>query len=327
MGIYNCSLLGYGYYVPETILTNAQLETMMDTSDEWIVSRTGIKERRIAAREQTASDLGALAARKAIAAAGIQAADLDLIITATITGDYIWPATACRIQDKLGLHGIPAFDISAACTGFIYGLNMARGLIASGSYKNILLVCTEKFSAGLNWQDRNVSVLFADGAGAVVLGRSADEGVLASALFADGSKSDLLLQPGGGSCKPISAELVASGQHYLQMNGKEVYMHAVSKMPQALDAVLSQAGLAVEQLDHLVFHQANLRIIQAIVQRYRLPADKVVVNLDRYGNTSAATIPIALAESLESRRIKRGDLVGVAAFGGGFTWGAAIIRI
>jgi 3-oxoacyl-[acyl-carrier-protein] synthase-3 len=324
---FGCRIIGTGYFVPERVLTNADLEKMMDTTDEWIVTRTGIRERRIAGEDQPASFMGAKAAEMAIRNAGIDKREIDLIITATITGDYSWPSTACIIQDRLDVRGIPAFDISVACSGFVYGLDMAKSLVSSGAYSRVLLVCTEKFSTTLDWNDRNVSVLFADGAGAVVIARDERQGILGCALGADGSKAGELFQPGAGSARPLTPELVRSGAHFMRMNGKETYCNAVTRMPEALQEALERAGVTVADLDHIIFHQANMRIIDTVVERHNIPRDKLIVNVDRYGNTSAATIPIALAEAIEGGTIRPGSLVGVTAFGSGFTWGAAVFRV
>jgi len=319
-------ILGTGYYLPPTILTNNELEKIIDTTDDWITSRTGIKERHIAV-DETTSDLAAKAALKAISNAGLQPADIDCILLATITPDKPWPATACFVQQKLGLNHIPAMDISAACSGFVYGLQLARALIVAKTYKKILLIGVEKFSAYLDWQDRNTCVLFADGAGAVVIGQSEQSEIMGISLGTDGSKADILQTPGFGHINPLSPETAERKFCFMQMDGKDVYKNAVERMPQALDEALKQADKSINEMDYFIFHQANLRIIDFMARRYKLPKEKLIINIQNYGNTSAATIPIALAEAIENGVIKPGSLIGMSAFGAGTTWGGAVVRV
>jgi len=319
-------ILGTGYYLPSTILTNNELEKIVDTTDEWITSRTGIKERHIAV-DETTSDLAAKAAVNAISKAKLQPSDIDCILLATITPDKPWPATACFVQQKLGLNNIPVMDISAACSGFIYGLQLAKALVNSGTYKKILLIGVEKFSAYLDWQDRNTCVLFADGAGAVVIGQSEQSEILGISLGTDGSKADILQTPGFGHINPLSPETEERKFCFMQMEGKEVYKNAVERMPQALDEALNLSERSISEIDYFIFHQANLRIIDFMARRYKLPKEKLIINIQKFGNTSAATIPIALAEAIENGVIQPGSLIGMSAFGAGTTWGGAVVRI
>jgi len=320
-------ILGTGYYVPEKIVTNADMEKIVDTTDEWIRTRTGITERRFAAADEFVSGMGAKAAEMAIKNAGITKEEIDLIITATITSDYSWPSAAVLIQDKLGLNGIPAFDISAACTGFVYALAISRDMILGGSYKKILVIAAEKLSSITDMKDRNTCVLLGDGAGAAVVGASLEEGILSAVLHADGSKVKMLYQPAGGSAMPATAETVKEGLHYLKMDGREVYKQAIEKMPMVLEEAMKKAGVESKDIDFVIFHQANIRIISSIAEKFGWPDEKNIINIQRYGNTSAATIPIALAEAIENGRIKKGDTVALSAFGAGLTWGGAVIKI
>lgn len=319
-------IIGVGHYVPEKVITNFDLEKIVDTNDEWMRKMTGIEQRRMAAEGEHTSDLALKAGKKALENAGLKPEDIDLIITATITPDYPWPATACSVQEKLGLKETPAFDISAACSGFVYGLAVARAFIESGIYKNILMIGAEKFTSFVDWKDRNTCVLFGDGAGAVVLGPVDEGGIIATYLGADGSAKDLLMIPAGGCVNPTTHETVDKRMHYTQMNGKVVFKQAVEKMPLAIDKALEKAGMKPEEIDFVIFHQANIRIIESISKRYDWPDEKNIINIQKYGNTSAATIPIALSEAVEQGRIKKGSMLAFSAFGGGFTWGAAIVK-
>lgn len=320
-------ILGTGRAVPEKILTNADLEQMVETSNDWIVSRTGIKQRHVAIPGAALSDLVTEAARNALQDAGVTANDIDLIVLGTVSGDMKFPATACLVQEKLGAKNAAAFDISAACSGFLYGLQVGEGLMATSGYRRVLVIGGEILTSMVNWQDRDTCVLFGDGAGAVVLGPSDGErGLLQACLGSDGSCSDLLHNPGGGCVNPPTAENVAAGLHSIQMEGKEVFRHAVSSMCNALKQVLEQAELSGGDLDLLIPHQANLRIIEAVAKRFKMPMEKVYVNVDRYGNTSSASIPIALDELRRSGELKEGTLVGLVSFGAGFTWAARLIR-
>ncbi|AUW94525.1 MAG: 3-oxoacyl-ACP synthase [Sulfobacillus thermosulfidooxidans] len=319
---------GLGTYVPEKILTNQDLEQMVDTSDEWIVTRTGIKERHIAAPDETTSVMATRASIRALADAGITADDLDFIVCATNTPDTIFPSTAARVQHQLTTKPIPGVDIQAGCTGLIYGMEMASALIQSGAYHNILVIGADKLTSITDYEDRTTAVLFGDAAGAFVLqGKEGTQrGLLASYLQADGRGGDLLIEPAGGSMLPASEETVAARQHYLKMNGNETFRFAVKAMPEAVEEGLKKAGLAVSEMDLLVPHQANLRIIDAAVRRFELDPSRVVVNIDRYGNTSVATIPLALQEAREQGRVHDDDVVVLCAFGAGLTWGSNVIR-
>jgi 3-oxoacyl-[acyl-carrier-protein] synthase III len=321
-------IVGTGSYLPPKVLTNADLEKLVDTSDEWILTRTGIVERRIAPEEEATSDLALRAAQAALEAAGLDPADLDMILVATITPDMPFPSTACVLQDRLGARRAGALDISAACSGFIYGLGMADGLIRAGTARTVLLLGAETLTKVVNWQDRNTCVLFGDGAGAVVL--RADEGergILSTHLYADGSKGSLLILPGCGSRHPVSHAAVDAGLAKMQMNGgNEVFKLAVRAMEDAALTALKQHGLEVSDIDHLITHQANLRIISALGQRLGVPDHKVEVTIRKYGNTSAASIPIALDEAVRAGRVKAGEIVLLCAFGGGLTWASSLIR-
>ncbi|CAI6030574.1 3-oxoacyl-[acyl-carrier-protein] synthase 3 [Paenibacillus sp. JJ-100] len=319
-------IIGTGKYVPEKILTNSDLEKMVDTNDEWIVSRTGIKERHIAAPDQATSDLAYEAALKALESAGMTGSDLDLIIVATITPDSSFPSTACILQDKLGAKGAAAFDLSAACSGFVYGLATATSFIQSGMYNNALVIGADCLSRITDYTDRNTCVLFGDGAGAVVVGEVPEgRGFKAFDLGAEGAGGSLLQIEGGGSRLPASAETVENKKHYIYMNGREVFKFAVRVMGTATIEVLRKAGMDRTDVDLFVPHQANVRIIQSAMQRLELPEEKVVVNVDKYANTSAASIPLALVEAAEEGRMKAGDTVLMVGFGGGLTWGASVL--
>lgn len=321
-------ITGVGHYVPERVLTNADLEKMVETSDEWITQRSGIRERRIAAPEQASSDLGVQAARKAIAMAGIEVDEINLIIVATITPDMVFPATACIIQHALGAKHAGTMDIEAACSGFLYGLSIARQYIATGECRHILVIAAETLSKITDWEDRSTCVLFGDGAGAVVVSAddSGESDILSTFLGGDGKYGELLNLPAGGSRRPATHETVDARQHFMRMNGAEVFKAAVTKMAASMKFALKRAGLEASQLDMVIPHQANLRIIDSLVKFLDLPQDKVYVNLQKYGNTSAATIPIAFSELVEQGRVKRGDYVAMCAFGGGLTWAAAILK-
>lgn len=326
MSLHPVGIIGTGKYVPERILTNQQLEQMVETNDEWIVTRTGIKERRMAAEAEATSDLAYEAAKKAVAAAGITAEDLDLIIVATITPDMFFPSTACLLQDKLGAKKAAAFDLSAACSGFIYGLATATNMIASGMYKYVLVVGAETLSRITDYTDRNTCILFGDGAGAVVLGQVEEgRGFKSFELGADGSGGELLKVKGGGSRLPASAETLSEKQHFIYMAGNDVFKFAVRIMGSAAEDALAKANMTKEDIDLLIPHQANIRIIQSALNRLDLAEDKAMINLDKYGNMSAASIPVALAEAVEQNRIKEGDCLLFVGFGGGLTWGASVL--
>lgn len=320
-------ILGTGSYLPEKILTNFDLEKIVDTNDEWIVSRTGIRERRVADKTMASSDLAYEASLKAIESAGISPEEIDLIIVATVTPDTAFPSTACILQDRLGAKKAAAFDLSAACTGFLYGVTTAAQFIKNGYYKYALVIGVECLTKIVNWEDRNTCVLFGDGAGAIVMGPT-DEGFgfLSYELGADGSGGELLQQPGGGSRIPASIESVQAKQHFVTMNGGEVFKFAVRVMEQVSESVLKKAGLTKEDVDLLVPHQANLRIIEAARKRLGLTQEKVVVNVDKYGNMSSASIPVALDEAFRNQRINRGDTIVLVGFGGGLTWAGSVVR-
>ncbi len=320
-------ILGAGYHVPETRLTNADLERRLETNDEWIRTRTGIRERRVAAEGEATSDLALPAARRALERAGLDGADLDLIVVATVTPDHAFPSTACLLQDRLGASHAAAFDISAACTGFLYGLSAAEAMIRAGTARHALVVGAEVLTRILDWQDRSTAVLLGDGAGAVVLGPAAPGfGILSTVLGADGAGAPLVRMPAGGSRLPASPETVAGRMHTFQQHGREVYRFAIQIMGDAAEEALERARLRPEDVALLVPHQANFRIIEAAARRFSFPLDRVWVNIDRYGNTSSASIPIGLAEAAEGGRLHRGDVVLVVAFGAGLTWGAATMR-
>ncbi|WP_274651578.1 beta-ketoacyl-ACP synthase III [Paenibacillus humicola] len=319
-------IIGSGKYVPERILTNRELEQMVETNDEWIVTRTGIRERRIAAAEQATSDLAYEAAVKALEASGLSAEDLDLILVATITPDMFFPSTASLLQARLGAKKAAAFDLSAACTGFIYGLATASSMIATGMYNHVLVVGAECLSRITDYTDRNTCILFGDGAGAVVLGRVPEgRGFKSFELGADGTGGELLKIGGGGSRLPSSQASVADKQHYIYMAGREVFKFAVRIMGGAAEEALRKAGIEKSEIDLLVPHQANIRIIESALNRLELPPEKCMVNLDKYGNISAASIPIALAEAVEQGRVNEGDCIVLVGFGGGLTWGASVL--
>lgn len=320
-------ILATGSYTPERVLSNFDLEKMVETTDEWIVSRTGIRERRICSPEQASSDLAYEAAKKALERANISAEQLDMIIVATVTPDMMFPSTACILQEKLGAKRAAALDVSAACTGFLYGITTAAQFIANGLYKYVLVVGVETLSKITNYKDRNTCVLFGDGAGAAVIGEVREGfGFQSFELGADGAGGELLCLPAGGSRIPASSETVEKNLHYLSMAGSEVFKFAVRVMNSATEAVLSKAGVDRENIDLLVPHQANKRIIDSAVQRFGLSEDKVVINLDRYGNMSSASIPVALDEAIAAGRVKEGDNVILVGFGGGLTWGATLLK-
>ncbi len=318
-------ITGWGMAVPETVRTNADLSKMVDTNDEWIRSRTGIVERRIASDEESSASLGTDAALRALEVANLRAIDLDLVIVASSSPEHIFPATASIVQDQIGAFNAGAFDLSAACTGFIFGVNLAAQSIRSGASKNILVVGTETLSRFVDWTDRNTCILFGDGAGAFVLQANEEPGgVLSEVMHSDGSGKDLLSIPAGGSKYPATEATVQAGQHFIQMDGKGVFRFATRVMASATKEALEKAGLGTEDVDLVIPHQANTRIIQAAARGLKLPMDKFMVNLDKYGNTSTASIPIATVEAFESGRINPGDKIVMVGFGGGLTWGALV---
>jgi 3-oxoacyl-[acyl-carrier-protein] synthase-3 len=318
---------GTGSYYPDRILTNQDLEKIVETSDDWILTRTGIKERRIAAPEQASSDLAEQAARRALDMAGLTPQDIDHIIVATVTPDYLFPSCACTLQAKLEAPQAIAFDISAACTGFIYGLSLSRALVVSGQAKRILLIGVETLSRITDYTDRTTCVLFGDAAGAMIIeGSDDEEGILSVALGADGQYGPLLCQPGGGSRHPATAETVAQNLHKMKMNGNEVFKIAVKSLESIVDETLEANSMDRSEVDWLIPHQANIRIIQATAKRLGISMEKVILTIQDYGNTSAASIPMALDVAVRDGRIKRGQILLLEAFGGGFTWGSALLR-
>jgi 3-oxoacyl-[acyl-carrier-protein] synthase-3 len=322
------TIAGTGSYLPEKILTNADLELMVETSDDWITSRTGIKERRIAAEGEHTSHLATNAAQKAMEQAGLDPAELKLIIVATITPDTLTPATACYVQQNLGAFNAVAFDISAACSGFLFAMKIAKRLISTGAFDNALIVGAEKLSSFVNWEDRSTAVLFGDGAGAAILTRGEEGGgeILATEIGTDGGQTHLLNIPGGGSACPITSKNADKQLATLAMLGKEVFKHAVTRMRDSANQVIERSGLKAEDIKLVIPHQANLRIIDAISKRLAVPSDRVFVNLHKYGNTSAAACAIALDEAHRSGKFEKGDHIVLVAFGAGLTWAAAAVR-
>ena len=320
------SITGLGSHVPERIVTNDELSTMMETSDEWIVERTGIRERRIAAPEEALSDLALPAARQALEDAGISGPDLDLIIVATVTPDMAFPATAAILADELGAHEAGAYDLSAGCTGFMYAVAQAYGMLAGGLAQRALVVGGDVLSKILDWSDRGTAVLFGDGAGAVVLERVGQGGFLGFELGADGSGGPQLYLPAGGSRDPATAESVAERRHFVQMNGREVFKFATRVLVASAEAVLAECGRTIEDVDVYVPHQANVRIIEYATQKLGIPDDRVVIDVDRYGNTSSGSIPLALADAKADGRLAAGRLVLMTGMGAGLTWGSGLIE-
>ncbi len=320
------SITGLGSHVPERVVTNDELSTMMETSDEWIVERTGIRERRIAAPEEALSDLALPAARQALEDAGISGPDLDLIIVATVTPDMAFPATAAILADELGAHEAGAYDLSAGCTGFMYAVAQAYGMLAGGLAQRALVVGGDVLSKILDWSDRGTAVLFGDGAGAVVLERVGQGGFLGFELGADGSGGPQLYLPAGGSRAPATAESVAERRHFVQMNGREVFKFATRVLVASAEAVLAECGRTIEDVDVYVPHQANVRIIEYATQKLGIPDDRVVIDVDRYGNTSSGSIPLALADAKADGRLAAGRLVLMTGMGAGLTWGSGLIE-
>jgi 3-oxoacyl-[acyl-carrier-protein] synthase-3 len=328
-------ILGTGRYVPAKVLTNGDLEKLVDTSDAWIAERTGIRERRVAKEGENTSDMATAAGRAALEAAGVAASELDMIIVATVTGDSPMPATAVHVQTKLGISSnIPAFDLSAACAGFLYGLSIADQFIRTGQMRHVLLVGVELLSRVLNWRDRTTCVLFGDGAGAVVLGpadakASAAEarGVISTKLFTDGSLASSLTIPGGGSQMPLTHHALDEAQDKVQMVGRDVFKVAVKNLTSASKAAIDVAGLSPNDIDWVVAHQANMRILTQVAGRLDIPLQRFVINIERYGNTSSASVPIALDEAVRDGRIRRGQTVLMCALGAGISWGSALVRM
>ena len=323
----NVGILGLGMYVPEDILTNKDLEKMVDTNDEWIIDRTGIRERRISRKDVPTSDLAAHAAERALVNAGISIDEIDMIIVGTSSPDMFYPSVGCLVQAKLKANKIPTFDVQAGCTGFAYSLTIATQFIRTGMYKKILVIGADEISKMLNWEDRNTCVLFGDGAGALVVGEvAAPYGILGAYMGADGNGGELLKFPAGGTRFPATEETVKQKLHSVHMDGNEVFKFAVRVMGDAAVKALEDAGLQAGDVDWLIPHQANMRIIQSAAKRLKMPMEKVIVNLDKYGNTSSASIPLALEEAVRDGRIKKGDVVLMVGFGAGLTWASIAFR-
>lgn len=325
---YRAIISGVGHYVPEKILRNQDLEKMVDTTDEWIVSRTGIKERRILGEGKGSSFMGALAAKLALEDAGVDADELELIVVATVTPDMFFPSTACLIQHEIGAKNAWGVDINGACTGFIYAVAMGAHFIESGRYKKVLVVGTDKMSAITDYTDRNTCVLFGDAAGAVVLERSRQNktGIIDYLLKSDGSGQNYLYMKGGGSLHPATHETVDKKMHYIYQDGRTVFKFAVNGMADITEEIVRKNKIRSEEIKLFIPHQANLRIIDAAAQRLKLSPDQILINIDRYGNTTAATIPLGLSEAYQDGKLKKGDIIVFAAFGAGFTWGSMLIR-
>ena len=319
-------IVGLGEYLPERVLTNADLEKMVETSDEWITTRTGIKERRLSSPGQATSDLAYKASVQALERARLDPAEVELIVVATITPDMPFPSVACFLQNALAARNAVCFDLSAACSGFLYALSVAQQFIANGTYKNALVVGAEVLSSVTDWTDRNTCVLFGDGAGAAVLGEVEAGGIRSIYLGSDGSKSDLLQIPGGGSRNPASEETIAQRQHYIKMQGNELFKFAVTLMANAAQAAIERAGLQCGDIDLVIPHQANIRIIQAVARKLGLGEDKLFLNIAKYGNMSAASTTTALCEAVTEGRVKKGDIVLLVAFGAGLVWGSCVIE-
>ena len=320
-------ITGWGMYAPARVMTNADLSKLVDTSDEWITSRTGIRERRIAADDETTATLATNAGRDALAVAGLEPADLDLVIVATASPDYLMPATGVLVARDLGATRAVGFDLNAACSGFVYGLATGASFVRSGMYHNVLVVGVDLLSRYLDWTDRNTCVLFGDGAGAVVLSASdGPGGLLGVQLFSDGTGAEGIIIPGGGTAHPATADTVAGRLHYLRMAGKEVYRYATRQLAESTHAAVEDAGLRMADVDLFLYHQANLRILETVRDLLGVPAEKVYVNIDRYGNTSAASVPMALVEAVAAGRVKVGDRILMGAFGSGYTAGAVVME-
>jgi len=319
-------ILGLGCYLPSRKMTNKDLEKLVDTSDEWIMTRTGIRERRIAPKESAASDLGVEAARLAIKDARLKPEDIDLIIVATVTGDMAFPSTSCIIQDKIGASNAAAFDINAACSGFVYGITTAKQFVDSGVYKNVLVIGAEKMTSLVDWQDRSTCVLFGDGAGACIIGKSKERRIVSYFIGCDGSGGNLLRLPAGGSRIPATEDTVKNKLHFLKMEGNEVFKLAVKVMAGAANKAITKAGLLCSEIDLLIPHQANIRILLAVAKKLGLPEEKIFLNIEKYGNMSSASTAVALAEASKEGRIKKDDNVCLVAFGAGLTYGAVVIK-
>lgn len=323
----NAKITGIGYYVPELVLSNRDFEQMVDTSDEWIVTRSGIKERRIAREDEASSDMACLASLRAMEDAGVRGEDIDLIIVGTVTPDMLFPSTACILQDKIGAKKAAAFDVTAACSGFVYGVSVAHSMISTGKVNRALVVGVETLSRILDYRDRATCVLFGDGAGAVVIEPCPPgEGILSVYMRSDGAGGELLFLPGGGSRRPLTEERLRNKEQYVKMKGDGLFKYAIRAMVEASRNVLKAANFDSKDVDFLIPHQANIRIIEAVRQRLKIPEEKVVVNIDRIGNTSSASIPIALGEIKDKGILKKDHVILMVAFGGGLTWGAILSK-
>ncbi|MDR4508412.1 MAG: ketoacyl-ACP synthase III [Candidatus Brocadiaceae bacterium] len=321
------SITGIGSYLPRKVLTNRDLEKMVDTTEEWIIQRTGIRERRIVEESEVTSDLGAHASLKAMEDANIAPEEIDMIITSTITPDQFFPSTSCYIQEKIGATRASAFDILAACAGFVYALSIGQSVVSAGTAKTILVVGAECLSKITDYTDRTTCVLFGDGAGAVIIqGNGSKHDIISTSLAADGSQADVLIMPGGGAKHPASLESIHQRMHYIQFRGKEVFKRAINNITSMIIETVEKQGYTLEDIDLIIPHQSNLRIIEATMERLGLPAEKAFVNIDKYGNTSSASVPIAMDEARREGRLNKGDLVMLVAFGGGLTWGSSVIR-
>lgn len=327
-GVRNVGILGTGCYLPEKVMSNRDLEELVDTSDEWIFSRTGIRERRLAADDESTSVLAARAAEAALERAGVRADELEMILVATITPDMLFPSTACLVQDLIGAKNAVCMDIEAACSGFLYVLETARQYIATGSMDRVLVIGAEKLSSFIDWTDRTTCVLFGDGAGAAVLGpQDSGRGIMASVMGSDGGLAHLLRIPGGGSRRPPSREMIDRGDHYLRMEGREVFKHAVRCMCDASQRVLEKVGMTMDDVACVIPHQANMRIMKAVAARLDVPIDRFYLNVEQYGNMSAASAAVALDEAIRKGVVKPSDIVLMVVFGGGFTWGATLLEL
>jgi len=319
-------IIGVGEYLPKKVLTNAELEKMVETSDEWIMTRTGIKERRIAAENEAVSDFAVKAAREAIEHAKLKPEEIDIIITATVTGDMPFPSVSCLVQNTLGAKNAACFDVAAACAGFVYALSVGQQFISSGTYKNALVIGSEALSRYTDWTDRGTCVLFGDGAAAAVLAKVESGGILSTYLGSDGTKSGLLFIPGGGSRSPASHETVDGRMHYVKMQGNELFKIAVTIMADAAQVAIRKAGLECKDIDLVIPHQANIRIIMAMAKKLGLPQEKIYLNIEKYGNMSSASTATALCEAVKEGRVKKGDIILLDAFGAGLVWGACVIE-
>lgn len=329
MNKYYAKFTAYGSAVPKKILTNFDLEKMVDTTDEWIRSRTGMVERHIATSEEAASDFAYQAAKIAIESSSVKYSDIDMILVATISGDHAFPSTACIVQHKLGLKNIPAMDVSAGCTGFIFAVDMARQYIENGIYKNILVIGVEILTKITNWKDRNTCVLFGDGAGAAIVSRAEPTDIskiIESMLWSDGSQGEYLCLPAGGSRMPACQKTIDENLHTLYMEGNKIYKLAVRSMSSAVEEILRKAKLTSKDVDWVIPHQANLRIIEGVADKLHIPMSKFIVNIEKYGNMSSATVPVAVDEAIRSKKIRRGDIMVLVAFGAGLTWGSVLAR-